>query len=57
MDGRKFDWIRKQLGLSKVELARNIASKSLLVPSRTDRRDLLLWQSSGYSTRIAWADC
>jgi predicted transcriptional regulator len=22
MDGRKFDWMRKQLGLSKVELAR-----------------------------------
>ena len=22
MDGRKFDWIRKQLGLSKVELAK-----------------------------------
>jgi len=22
MDGRKFDWIRQQLGLSKVELAR-----------------------------------
>jgi hypothetical protein len=24
MDGRKFDWIRKQLGLSKVELARQL---------------------------------
>ena len=24
MDGRKFDWIRKQLGLSKVELARRL---------------------------------
>ncbi|MBV8227607.1 MAG: helix-turn-helix domain-containing protein [Verrucomicrobia bacterium] len=24
MDGRKFDWIRKQLGLSKVELAREL---------------------------------
>jgi hypothetical protein len=34
MDGRKFDWIRKQLGLSKVELAQaawNISSKSLSV--------------------------
>jgi hypothetical protein len=24
MDGRKFDWIRKQLGFSKVELARRL---------------------------------
>ena len=24
MDGRKFDWIRKQLGLSKVELAKQL---------------------------------
>jgi predicted transcriptional regulator len=24
VDGRKFDWIRKQLGLSKVELAREL---------------------------------
>jgi predicted transcriptional regulator len=24
MDGRQFDWIRKQLGLSKVELAREL---------------------------------
>ena len=24
MDGRKFDWIRQQLGLSKVELAREL---------------------------------
>jgi Helix-turn-helix len=24
MDGRKFDWIRKQLGLSKVELAKRL---------------------------------
>jgi Helix-turn-helix len=24
MDGRKFDWIRQQLGLSKVELARQL---------------------------------
>jgi hypothetical protein len=24
MDGRKFDWIRKQLGLSKVELAERL---------------------------------
>jgi len=24
MDGRKFDWIRQQLGLSKVELARGL---------------------------------
>jgi hypothetical protein len=24
MDGRKFDWIRKQLGLSNVELARRL---------------------------------
>jgi hypothetical protein len=24
MDGRKFDWIRQQLGLSKVELARRL---------------------------------
>jgi len=24
MDGRKFDWIRQQLGLSKVELAKEL---------------------------------
>ena len=24
MDGRKFDWIRQQLGLSKVELAKKL---------------------------------
>ena len=24
MDGRKFDWIRRQLGLSKVQLARQL---------------------------------
>ncbi len=24
MDGRKFDWIRKELGLSKVELAKRL---------------------------------
>jgi hypothetical protein len=58
-DGRKFDWIRKQLGLSKLELARQlgISREVSTGASGTDRRDLLLWQSSGYGIKIARGDC
>ena len=50
MDGRKFDWIHKQLGLSKAELASSTKYRVKVSTgaSGTNRRDLLLWQSSGY---------
>jgi hypothetical protein len=48
MDGRKFDWIRKQLGLSKAELASSTEYRVKVSTgaSGTECRDLLLWQSS-----------
>ena len=59
MDGRKFDWIRKQLGLSKVELARRLGNlvKVSTAASGTARQNLLPWRFSGCGTKIAWEDC
>jgi hypothetical protein len=50
MDGRKFDWIRKQLGLSKANWPGSTKYRvkvSTGHQGRTAARDLLLWQSSG----------
>jgi hypothetical protein len=49
MDARKFDWIRKQLGLSKVESGDNseYRVKVSTGASHMDRHDSLVWQSSG----------
>jgi hypothetical protein len=57
MDRRKFDWIRKELGLFKVELVGQlgISHQSLSTgASAMERRDLLPWQSSRFGTRTAW---
>ena len=59
MDGRKFDWIRKQLGLSKVELARRLGNlvKVSIGASGTAHQNLWPWRFSGCGTKIGWEDC
>src|SRR5271157_2842752 len=59
MDGRKFDWIRKQLGLSKVELAKRlgISRQVFTGVSGTALQNLWLWRFSGCGTKIGWEDC
>jgi hypothetical protein len=41
MDGRRFDWIRKQLGLSKAELALINLEKSARPKICNERLDLV----------------
>src|ERR1700738_3423686 len=58
IDGRKFDWIRKQLGLFKAELARQhgISRQSLLLvhPGRSDATCCFDNRRYEYRDRIAW---
>ena len=60
MDGRKFDWIRKQLGLSKVELAKRLGiSRQSLYRCIWDGPPKLvaIGDSRVMVAKIGWVDC
>jgi DNA-binding transcriptional regulator YiaG len=59
MDGRKFDWIGKQLGLSKVELARQlgVSLQSLYRCIWDGPPRLVALAILGLWYQAAWGDC